>query len=97
MAQGYYGSIDFSKLIEMAKSGHKAFSKSEKNGRIYLNVDVYVKDEVGQYGDKASIRATFKGATKEDKFYFANLKESQGFGESKVESSDLNDLDDLAF
>ena len=97
MAQSfYYGSIDFSKLIEQAKAGHKAFSKSEKNGKIYLNVDVYVKDEVDQFGNIASIRGTFKGATKEDKFYFANLKESQ-FNEQKVEASDVDGLDDLAF
>ena len=82
MAQSFYGSIDFSKLIEQAKAGHKAFTKSEKNGKIYLNVDVYVKDEVDQFGNIASIRGTFKGATKEDKFYFANLKESQ-FNEQK--------------
>jgi len=97
MAQSYYGSIDFSKLLEMAKSGHKAFSKSEKNGKIYLNVDVYVKDEAGQFGDKASIRATFKGATKEDKFYFANLKESAPFVESQPTSSDIPDTDELPF
>jgi len=97
MAQGYYGSIDFSKLLEMAKAGHKAFSKSEKNGKIYLNVDVYVKDEVGQYGDKASIRATFKGATKEDKFYFANLKESEGFAETQPAASEIPNDDDLPF
>ena len=96
MAQSFYGSIDFSKLIEQAKAGHKAFSKSEKNGKIYLNVDVYVKDEVDQFGNIASIRGTFKGATKDDKFYFANLKESQ-FNEQKVESSDVDGLDDLAF
>lgn len=96
MAQSFYGSIDFSKLIEQAKAGHKAFTKSEKNGKIYLNVDVYVKDEVDQYGNIASIRGTFKGATKEDKFYFANLKESQ-FNEQKVEASDVDGLDDLAF
>jgi len=96
MAQSFYGSIDFSKLIEQAKAGHKAFSKSEKNGKIYLNVDVYVKDEVDQFGNIASIRGTFKGATKEDKFYFANLKESQ-FNEQKVEVSDVSDLDDLPF
>ena len=96
MAQSFYGSIDFSKLIEQAKAGHKAFSKSEKNGKIYLNVDVYVKDEVDQFGNIASIRGTFKGATKDDKFYFANLKESQ-FNEQKVEASDVDGLDDLAF
>ena len=96
MAQSFYGSIDFSKLIEQAKAGHKSFSKSEKNGKIYLNVDVYVKDEVDQFGNIASIRGTFKGATKEDKFYFANLKESQ-FNEQKVEAYDVDGLDDLAF
>ena len=96
MAQSFYGSIDFSKLIEQAKAGHKAFTKSEKNGKIYLNVDVYVKDEVDKFGNIASIRGTFKGATKEDKFYFANLKESQ-FNEQKVEASDVDGLDDLAF
>ena len=97
MAQSYYGSIDFSKLLEMAKSGHKAFSKSEKNGRIYLNVDVFVKDEVGQYGDKASIRGTFKGATKEDKFYFANLKESAFYVEQQPTMDDIPDTDSLPF
>lgn len=96
MAQSFYGSIDFSKLIEQAKAGHKAFTKSEKNGKIYLNVDVYIKDEVDQYGNIASIRGTFKGATKEDKFYFANLKPSTPI-EEKVEASDLSDLDELAF
>lgn len=97
MAQGFYGSIDFTKLVEMAKAGSKAFTKSEKNGRIYLNIDVYVKDEVDQYGNMASIRGTFKGAEKEDKFYFANLKESQSSSPKVIAEDDIIDLDDLAF
>lgn len=96
MSQSFYGSIDFTKLIEQAKAGHKAFSKSEKNGRIYLNVDVYVKDEVNQFGNIASIRGTFKGATKEDKFYFANLKQSTPF-EERVDATDIPDVDELSF
>ncbi len=90
MAQSYYGSIDFSKLIEQAKSGNKAFSKSE-NGKIYLNVRMYVNDEVDKYGNVASFQSNFKGAAKEDKFYFGNLKESTPI-ENKVEASDI-DLD----
>ena len=97
MAQSFYGSIDFSKLVEMAKSGSKAFTKSEKNGRIYLNIDVYVKDEIDQYGNIASIRGTFKGADKEDKFYFANLKESQNNGTAPIQKNEIPDLDDLDF
>jgi len=93
----YYGSIDFSKLLEQAKAGSKAFTKSEKNGRIYLNVDVYVKDEVDQYGNIASIRGTFKGAQKEDKFYFSNLKESSPFVEAQPELNEIPSADDLPF
>ena len=74
MAQSYYGSIDFSKLIEQAKSGNKAFTKSE-NGKIYLNVRMYVNDEVDKFGNIASFQSNFKGATKDDKFYFGNMKE----------------------
>jgi hypothetical protein len=94
MAQSYYGSIDFSKLIEQAKSGNKAFSKSE-NGKIYLNVRMYVNDEVDKFGNVASFQSNFKGAAKEDKFYFGNLKESTPI-ENKVEASDIDlDLDFL--
>ena len=95
MAQSYYGSIDFSKLIEQAKSGNKAFSKSE-NGKIYLNVRMYVNDEVDKFGNVASFQSNFKGATKEDKFYFGNMKESTPI-EAKVAVADVPDFDDLPF
>jgi hypothetical protein len=95
MAQSYYGSIDFSKLIEQAKSGNKAFSKSE-NGKIYLNVRMYVNDEVDKFGNVASFQSNFKGATKEDKFYFGNMKESTPI-ENKVDVVDIPDFDGLPF
>jgi hypothetical protein len=95
MAQSYYGSIDFSKLIEQAKSGNKAFSKSE-NGKIYLNVRLYVNDEVDKFGNVASFQSNFKGAGKEDKFYFGNMKESTPI-ENKIDVVDIPDFDGLPF
>lgn len=95
MAQSFYGSIDFSKLIEQAKSGNKAFTKTE-NGKIYLNVRMYVNDEVDKYGNIASFQSNFKGATKEEKFYFGNMKESI-FMEAQVDSTDVPDVDNLPF
>jgi hypothetical protein len=95
MAQSFYGSIDFSKLLEQAKSGNKAFTKNE-NGKIYLNVRVYVNDEVDKYGNIASLQSNFKSATKDDKFYFGNLKESTPY-EAQVEANDVPDLDSLPF
>ena len=93
--KSYYGSIDFSKLMEQAKSGNKAFSKNE-NGKIYLNVRVWVNDELDKFGNIASFQSNFKGATKEDKFYFGNLKESTPI-EDKVDATDIVDDSDLPF
>jgi hypothetical protein len=93
--KSYYGSIDFSKLLEQAKAGNKAFSKNE-NGKIYLNVRLWVNDELDKFGNVASFQSNFKGAQKEDKFYFGNLKESTPI-EEKVTANDIPDFDDLAF
>lgn len=76
MSQKLYGSFDFSKLLELAKQGNKAFSKAE-NGKIYCNVDIWINDEKDKYGNNASIQTNFKDATKEDKVYFGNLKLSE--------------------
>jgi hypothetical protein len=91
----FYGSIDFSKLLEQAKAGNKAFTKNE-NGKIYLNVRVWVNDELDKYGNVASFQSNFKGAQKEDKFYFGNLKESIAVEEA-VQSNDVPNADDLPF
>lgn len=98
MSKLYYGSIDFSKLLEQAKAGHKAFSKAS-NGKIYLNLNVWVNDEKDQYGNDASIQATFKDAAKDDKFYFGNLKESDYNGSQPLEENneDIPEVDDLPF
>lgn len=90
-----YGSINFSKLLEQAKAGNKAFTKSE-NGTIYLNLRVWVNDEVDTYGNIASLQSNFKGAQKDDKFYFGNLKESTPINEN-VSSSDIPSDDNFAF
>jgi len=95
MSQSFYGSIDFSKLLEQAKAGNKAFTKNE-NGKIYLNVRVWVNDEEDKFGNIASFQSNFKGAQKEDKFYFGNLKESK-LVEQKIEINDVPEVDDLPF
>ena len=95
MANSMYGSINFSKLLEQAKSGNKAFTKTE-NGTIYLNLRVWINDEADTYGNIASLQSNFKGAQKEDKFYFGNLKESTPINE-EVQSSDIPDIENLPF
>ncbi len=91
--KSYYGSIDFSKLLEQAKNGNKAFTKNE-NGKIYLNVRLWVNDELDKLGNCASFQSNFKGATKEDRFYFGNLKESVAT-EEPVNANDIPSEDDF--
>ena len=98
MSKLLYGSIDFSKLLELAKSGNKAFSKAD-NGKIYLNLNVWINDEKDKFGNDASMQTSFKEATKEDKFYFGNLKISERQAPKPLEenSSDIPESDDLPF
>ena len=98
MSKSLYGSIDFSKLLELAKSGNKAFSKAD-NGKIYLNLNVWINDEKDQFGNDASMQTSFKEATKEDKIYFGNLKMSEQQAPKPLEenSSDIPETDDLLY
>jgi hypothetical protein len=93
MSKLLYGSIDFSKLLELAKAGNKAFSKA-KNGKIYLNLNVWLNDEKDQYGNDASLQTTFKDATKEEKNYFGNLKVSE-FQANAIASDEIPNDDDF--
>jgi len=98
MGKLLYGSIDFSKLLELAKSGNKAFSKAE-NGKIYLNLNVWINDTKDQYGNDASLQTSFKDASKEDRFYFGNLKVSEQQPPRPLEENDTDipSSDDLPF
>jgi len=98
MSKLLYGSVDFSKLLEMAKAGNKAFSKAS-NGKIYLNLNVWINDEKDQYGNDASIQTNFKDSLKEEKIYVGNLKVSE-FKEPEPLSENSNEIpaaDDLPF
>ena len=98
MSKLMYGSLDFTKLLELAKVGNKAFSKAA-NGKIYLNLNVWINDEKDQFGNDASIQTSFKDATKEERHYFGNLKVSE-FAEPKPleeNNAEIPDPDDLPF
>ena len=98
MSKLLYGSIDFSKLLELAKSGDKSFSKAD-NGKIYCNLNVWINDEKDKFGNDASIQTNFKDATKEEKIYFGNLKVSEQKAPEPLHqnSPEIPDDSDLPF
>lgn len=99
MSQLLYGSVDFSELLKLAKAGNKAFSKSEKNGKIYLNIQVWINDEKDKFDNDASVQTNFKDAAKEERFYIGNLKKSEKKEPLQLteNDSDIPDENDLPF
>lgn len=97
MSQLLYGSLDFSKLLELAKAGNKAFSRAE-NGKIYMNLNVWINDEKDKFGNSASMQTTFKDSVKEEKIYFGNLKLSEQQTKPLEENnSSIPNAEDLSF
>lgn len=79
MAQSYYGSIDYNKLIEALKSGKVKTFKTEQ-GKRYININFWVNDKADQYGNHASVSLPLKDEFKEEKnkvVYIGNLKKSE--------------------
>lgn len=98
MSKLLYGSLDFSKLLELAKAGNKAFSKAS-NGKIYLNLNVWINDKKDDFGNDASVQISFKDATKDEKVYCGNFKISEQKEPEPIQenSAEIPDETDLPF
>jgi len=92
MNQLFFGSISLTDLIEKAKSKHSAFSKAQ-NGKIYVNVNVWLNEQPDKYGNLMSVKVNPSKAMKdiEEGFYIGNLKKSDG--PTPVGDKDVSGLD----
>ncbi len=72
------GSICLSDLGDAFKAGHSAFNKSEKNGKVYANIAVWMNDEPDQYGNILSFQLNSKKDANDEKVYFGNAKLPDG-------------------
>ena len=86
----YYGSICLSDIPK------DKIVKSEKNGKLYLNIDAVAYKEPNQYGNSHFIALSSdkeerqKGGYKPT--YIGNLKEREYKGEVKPSQSDISGL-----
>jgi hypothetical protein len=69
-----HGSICLSDLGDAYKAGHSAFNKSEKNGKVYANIAVWMNDQPDQYGNILSFQLNYKKDAEDEKVYFGNAK-----------------------
>jgi hypothetical protein len=89
------GSICLSDLIAQAKLQHSAFSKSEKNGKIYVNITQWVNDEPDKYENHSSFQlnsTSDENRVKEGKIYFGNAKKMEAKVSAPISNTDTNDL-----
>lgn len=75
-SQLFGGSICITELMEKVKSGHSAFSKSIKNGKVYCNILVWVNEEKDEFGNNISLQlsSTKEKRDSEGKIYIGNAK-----------------------
>jgi hypothetical protein len=100
MAQSFFGSIDYDKLVEALKTGQVKTFKTD-NGKRLVNVNVWINDTEDQYGNIASISLSLKDEFKEEKkkvVYIGNMKKSTP-SITEAAAEDFNDAgnEDLPF
>jgi len=92
------GSIDLTKILEKAKEKHSAFSKSQFNGHIYMNVLIWENDEPDKFNNNFSVQlnASKDAADDQRKQYIGNLKYA-ATGTSTPAVNDLPEAEALPF
>jgi hypothetical protein len=90
MAESYYGGICLTDVLAALNDKHSAFNKAD-NGKIYMNVTVWINDAVDAYGNSAAIQLNSKDHANEKKKYIGNLKKNKS-RETPVTNADISDV-----
>jgi hypothetical protein len=60
------GSICVTDLIDAYQKGHSAFTRSAKNGKVYVNINEWINEDTDEYGNHGSISlSSFKNKDKD--------------------------------
>jgi hypothetical protein len=88
MSDFILGSLCLTTLIEKAKEGHSAFTKSQKDGKIYVSYAEWINEMPNEYGQHSSILLSSSKEKKEEegKVYVGNGKK---FENKPVTEGDL--------
>lgn len=104
MGKMILGSLCYSDIVAAAKAGHSAFSRSQKNDKVYFNVVVWENDEPDKLGNDFSIQlsSTKEKREAEGKTYVGNLKWKDRPGEQSRQEAPSGGIssggdDDLPF
>ena len=71
-----YGSLCYTEIVAQAKNGHPAFSRAQ-NGKVYFNIDIWLKDEPDKLGNTISISLSKKKGEDIKSVTIGNLKANE--------------------
>lgn len=89
MSKLYNGSICLSDIPK------EKIVKSEKNGKLYLNINIWINDELDQFKNIGSLQIAQSKEERESKLpkiYFGNFKPVEQSMPIQAAESDLDDL-----
>lgn len=93
----FTGSICLTDLIESAKKKHSAFSKSQANNKIYVNVILWENDEVDKYGNTHALQLNPHKDKKDSdgKIYIGNMKPVERKDPVPINDNDAKTFTDI--
>jgi len=88
------GSLDLTLILEKAKAGHSAFSRSEKNKHVYFNITQWVNDEPNDFGQHSSLllNSSKEKKDEEGKVYIGNAKKAETGGGTPLTAEAAKEL-----
>lgn len=93
MSKLFYGSICLTDILDKAKQIHKAFMRA-KNGKIYVDIAVWLNDEADKFGNVMSVQVNAK--EKENRIYIGNLKPAEPKSLEPLTNDDVTELENLS-
>lgn len=79
-------SLCLTDILDAAKAGHTAFSRSDKNKKVYFNIAIWDNEEKNKYGQDVSIQLSPKKDTSFERLYVGN-GEKQEYAQSVTENT----------
>lgn len=96
MSKLFTGSVCLTDLIEQAKKKHSAFTKSQNNGKLYVNLLLWENDEKDKYDNTHSVQLNSNKEMKESegKIYIGNFKPVERKEPVPLSDKDTDTFDD---
>jgi hypothetical protein len=94
MSKRMYGSICLTDISNAYKAGHPGITKSETNGKIYVNLTVWLNDQKDKFENDAGVQISQPKEYAEKPTYIGNLKHAEAAKAAPAEKPIAEEVED---